>query len=125
MGPRSVERGSLDRVIDRDRQRLLQWGRAQLSAEVPPKNGACGAHSTLQWGRAQLSAEVSITTSTPPPPTGLQWGRAQLSAEVTRTIRWCSPANPLQWGRAQLSAEVHVLASYHGERPSFNGAALS
>ena len=40
------------------------------------------AGKRLQWGRAQMSAEISITAGWEVDKNGLQWGRAQMSAEI-------------------------------------------
>src|SRR5579885_2193507 len=88
MGPRSDERGNEFRgIILRERKGSLQWGRAQMSAEmfvllVPVKraglpsmgprsdergnfhSGCVGSWGSgfLQWGRAQMSAEIVFRT---------------------------------------------------------------
>src|SRR4051794_3224909 len=38
---------------------LLQWGRAQASAEMPQQAKDLLKAAVLQWGRAQASAEIS------------------------------------------------------------------
>ncbi len=37
----------------------LQWGRAQMSAEINPASAAATSTMPLQWGRAQMSAEMA------------------------------------------------------------------
>ena len=38
----------------------LQWGRAQMSAEMAAPRGAEKVYLMLQWGRAQMSAEMPL-----------------------------------------------------------------
>ena len=84
MGPRSIERGNCARrpnkwpnksgfngaALNRARKlgelgehggkrSLLQWGRAQSSAEMRPRWATSQGNSALQWGRAQSSAEMA------------------------------------------------------------------
>ncbi len=60
MGPRSDERGNAAqpnvRVLSAAR---LQWGRAQMSAEIRVPPYRVTAPVELQWGRAQMSAEIN------------------------------------------------------------------
>ncbi len=91
---------------------MLQWGRAQSSAEMDGFWVRDWGARMLQWGRAQSSAEMIGGAPTPPPkeiasmgprpiergnlvefpslPVGrrkLQWGRAQSSAEIARRMK--------------------------------------
>ena len=108
---------------------LLQWGRAQLSAEGCNICPIPSHDARLQRGRAQLSAEGWLLglarlrhdgASTGPRSiergrldycqqfranNWLQRGRAQLSAEGDLCGRDAPPSEWLQRGRAQLSAE--------------------
>src|SRR5579883_850284 len=83
MGPRSGERGnslafSADMVNG-----LLQWGRAQVSAEMMNLSYDVFIEAdVLQWGRAQVSAEINHPREIPALHPMLQWGRAQVSAEM-------------------------------------------
>src|SRR5579883_2367202 len=88
MGPRSGERGNLlEPLIHKLKNLALQWGRAQVSAEILRlvRNDHC--FSVLQWGRAQVSAEIVLDPIGPPEGEVLQWGRAQVSAEIRTSIR--------------------------------------
>ena len=57
MGPRLVERGKVGAGADGCCTRMLQWGRAWLSAERQKNVANEKAQPELQWGRAWLSAE--------------------------------------------------------------------
>ncbi|SPE35099.1 hypothetical protein SBA6_410049 [Candidatus Sulfopaludibacter sp. SbA6] len=48
----------------------LQWGRAQLSAEMANGRGILRYFWSLQWGRAQLSAEIWRPDDLPPGESG-------------------------------------------------------
>src|SRR5579885_1365101 len=89
MGPRSGERGNSHQIGSAlCSRRRLQWGRAQVSAEIPevfaPSNQLTGL---LQWGRAQVSAEIRTDIPSHRRTRRLQWGRAQVSAEITISLR--------------------------------------
>ncbi len=61
----------------------LQWGRTQLSAEMPAALREWRVEAMLQWGRTQLSAEIRPKTRVDnTDKSQLQWGRTQLSAEM-------------------------------------------
>ena len=131
MGPRSDERGNFGEKRDPFGTRgALQWGRAQMSAEIRPSGIQASAANLLQWGRAQMSAEMRTTSAPRPHSDPLQWGRAQMSAEISTlsssereaALASMGPRSdergnekypeeklridPLQWGRAQMSAEM-------------------
>src|SRR5260221_1689617 len=112
---------------------MLQWGRAQVSAEIGwgvaqrvtkqrasmgPRSGERGnaptqvgavALTLLQWGRAQVSAEMWKFQTARRPCDGLQWGRAQVSAEISGVFTHLRDQNVLQWGRAQVRAGIFQL----------------
>ena len=69
---------------------------------------AQAAESALQWGRAQMSAEIRPIPSLGDSANELQWGRAQMSAEMRRWWRGGCSRTALQWGRAQMSAEMYL-----------------
>src|SRR5579883_3166700 len=126
MGPRSGERGnslafSADMVNG-----LLQWGRAQVSAEMMNLSYDVFIEAdVLQWGRAQVSAEIHHGSDRGARFGVLQWGRAQVSAEINHPREIPALHPMLQWGRAQVSAEM--VSSGPETRCvslSFNGAAL-
>src|SRR5579885_3471758 len=99
MGPRSDERGNI-RVSQAARHRCpgLQWGRAQMSAEIHRDERSAGSGVRLQWGRAQMSAEISFrAVHAQPPDSALQWGRAQMSAEIRVRTRKAERGEVLQW----------------------------
>ncbi len=78
MGPRSDERGN--------------------------SNGPCGGigkRKMLQWGRARMSAEINIGPPVLPPASSLQWGRARMSAEMDGG-NTASCANPFRFNGAAL-----------------------
>ncbi len=109
-GPRSIERGMAENFgqvlcVNGTGQRVLQRGRAQLSAECGDDVGRLDAALKLQRGRAQLSAECSYPVVGVWKPSMLQRGRAQLSAECRGLATAQKPNHMLQRGRAQLSAE--------------------
>ncbi len=79
------------------------------------------AGKRLQWGRAQMSAEISITAGWEVDKNGLQWGRAQMSAEIGPPMSAMLCRAILQWGRAQMAA-AKVAIRFTGA--FFNGAAL-
>ena len=59
MGPRRYRRGNCDRELRKDRHnRMLQWGRDVIVAEIenPPASEWPGAE--LQWGRDVIVAEI-------------------------------------------------------------------
>src|SRR5579885_3402605 len=59
MGPRSDERGNEARLPAAPPVRWLQWGRAQMSAEMAQYPITQPVFlDFLQWGRAQMSAEM-------------------------------------------------------------------
>jgi len=103
MGPRSCERGNDSQGPPKKASgKLLQWGRAHVSAE------------TFVW-RERLPACVMV----------LQWGRAHVSAETRSSMRLTSSDGSLQWGRAHVSAETRGRPSEPGRQAHrFNGAAL-
>ena len=84
MGPRSDERGNKSVPEVFPKGVCLQWGRAQMSAEMSKSSCTvlCGAKS-LQWGRAQMSAEMYTGAAGGLSIVSLQWGRAQMSAEIS------------------------------------------
>src|SRR5579875_1183060 len=113
---------------------MLQWGRAQMSAEMSMRiQYAAQTTSWLQWGRAQMSAEIYLADASGLFDYSLQWGRAQMSAEILVFFRTWEPRelasmgprsnergnataiapsftveDLLQWGRAQMSAEIRL-----------------
>src|SRR5258706_537352 len=111
---------------------VLQWGRAQVSAEMCFWRSIGRTASLLQWGRAQVSAEIKFVALAERFRALLQWGRAQVSAEMAYPHgsatedrgasmgprsgeRGNVPEVPvaavrlmLQWGRAQVSAEISI-----------------
>jgi len=61
MGPRSDERGNGAVLGYAVRGSIrLQWGRAQMSAEMLWARMKSSGSDGLQWGRAQMSAEISL-----------------------------------------------------------------
>src|SRR5579885_766096 len=58
MGPRSDERGNRRYGLPRLPKKALQWGRAQMSAEMHHCFTEDRIVGHLQWGRAQMSAEI-------------------------------------------------------------------
>ena len=79
----------------------------------------------LQWGRAEFSAEVQTESDIMATMKLLQWGRAEFSAEVAASTAASTLWSKLQWGRAEFSAEVRSIRIYDGLSMSFNGAALN
>ncbi len=87
MGPRSDERGNVIPFIQIPYNLTkLQWGRAQMSAEMRSLRGASrkpGGHASMgprsdergNSGRRLRGRSRSVM---------LQWGRAQMSAEMAR-----------------------------------------
>ena len=105
MGPRSIERGNLNRAWTLTTSPVvLQWGRAQSSAEIPRTHPGT-------WN-CRLPASMgprSIERGNPAYPTTAQ-----------------QQAQALQWGRAQSSAEIPPQAVGHvAPALGFNGAALN
>jgi len=103
MGPRSDERGNNLVLLAED---------LNLNA--------------LQWGRAQMSAEIPATWLNRDP-----WDDASMGPRSdergNKVVRL--PSGPgfekLQWGRAQMSAEIDSPARVRASNPCcFNGAAL-
>ena|GEM_PF-3497318 len=89
---------------------MLQWGRAQMSAEMSMRiQYAAQTTSWLQWGRAQMSAEMNQNPTNGVAAVMLQWGRAQMSAEIYLADASGLFDYSLQWGRAQMSAEILVF----------------
>ena len=82
MEPRSRARGNTNRSGCSLRARLLQWSRAQESAEICIEPQTNQGERKLQWGRAQESAEIQGGHPGSPPRDPLQWSRAQESAEI-------------------------------------------
>ena len=82
MGPRSDERGNVQTPIHLVRSSKLQWGRAQMSAEILTLGVGLLQRRGLQWGRAQMSAEIYFLQLGEVGIILLQWGRAQMSAEI-------------------------------------------
>ncbi len=108
MGPRSDERGNEFRgIILRERKGSLQWGRAQMSAEIQPRIRQLISAASLQWGRAQMSAEMFVLL-VPVKRAGLP-SMGPRSDERGNFHSGCVGSwgsGFLQWGRAQMSAEI-------------------
>ena len=81
MGPRSVERGKLERLADA--KHILDASMGPRSVERGKKGGNRSKFSEdqLQWGRVLLNAERVWSPSKPVNPFELQWGRVLLNAE--------------------------------------------
>src|SRR5579885_1004342 len=125
MGPRSDERGDASLPVARARKfNFLQWGRAQMSAEIWARRWPSSDSATLQWGRAQMSAEINPASAAATSTMPLQWGRAQMSAEINPASAAATSTMPLQWGRAQMSAEMAAELLRGVADGTFNGAAL-
>ena len=66
MGPRSDERGNAaSQAFTLAGNDLLQWGRAQMSAEIAEFAKLRAKVGLLQWGRAQMSAEMGDLPTNP------------------------------------------------------------
>src|SRR5579885_3613509 len=106
MGPRSDERGNQYTVAaDAAEGMSLQWGRAQMSAEIPFCSSKSATAMALQWGRAQMRAEINLRL----PVETVAWlpfnGAALRLARKQQHpagLEWSG--SHLQWGRAQMSA---------------------
>src|SRR5579883_1417897 len=121
MGPRSGERGNLlEPLIHKLKNLALQWGRAQVSAEIQYERGTPSCTAILQWGRAQVSAEILRLVRNDHCFSVLQWGRAQVSAEIVLDPIGPPEGEVLQWGRAQVSAEIRtsIRARFRNHVPS-------
>ncbi|SRR5579885_110241 len=127
MGPRSDERGNVSfRWLNRRIVAPLQWGRAQMSAEIASGRqreaiidvSSMGPRSDERGNRLTFRAKCELDND-------LQWGRAQMSAEIASSAHAGPGREALQWGRAQMSAEIKSWNSQHRDsRTVFNGAAL-
>src|SRR5579885_1761572 len=74
MGPRSDERGNtLSEKMTAYLWAILQWGRAQMSAEIQFPTPYLYWPNNLQWGRAQMSAEMA----------------ADATLELSYSYGWC------------------------------------
>jgi hypothetical protein len=107
MGPRSIERGNAGVSPKIISQFVLQWGRAQSSAEITPIPDGIVQIQGLQWGRAQSSAEMRgdlrlliAGSRASMGPRSIERG----NLEPSFMPRW---DRRLQWGRAQSSAEIN------------------
>jgi len=67
MGPRSRERGNRKPLLAPHAIRMLQWGRAHVSAETLLERFIAAVGQTLQWGRAHVSAETPPKRPSGPP----------------------------------------------------------
>src|SRR5207302_7039644 len=74
MGPRSDERGNTAANPNMPAARRLQWGRAQMSAEISQVLFMGSSIQLLQWGRAQMSAEMWKCAKPKKPPADTSMG---------------------------------------------------
>ncbi len=127
MGPRSDERGNEARLPAAPPVRWLQWGRAQMSAEMAQYPITQPVFlDFLQWGRAQMSAEIMVILRTKIPGKFPSMGpRSDERGNETTAQNGCAISIGLQCGRAQMSAEMRNRAvAGDAARWPFNGAAL-
>src|SRR5260370_39893074 len=82
MGPRSADSVNLSGFGTKAIQRMLQWGREQLIAEIAHSQVLVLDSPRLQWGRDQLIAEIILEAWLKGWDHALQWGRDQLIAEI-------------------------------------------
>src|SRR5438309_646589 len=109
MGPRPGERGSSDGVVGGfEVVRAYTGARPGERGSSQPLSLDFLSFGMLQWGRAQVSAEVFRPDRLGIGSGELQWGRAQVSAEVPYEMLLTLTLWLLQWGRAQVSAEVRT-----------------
>ncbi len=131
MGPRSGDRGNSEERARLAEGTVLQWGRGQVTAEMPDWFSWPPEKPRLQWGRGQVTAEMPVRFARFTCVARLQWGRGQVTAEMRSSsppkLSSAASMGPrsgdrgnammafpqteeemqLQWGRGQVTAEMN------------------
>src|SRR5579885_1944704 len=96
-----------------------------MSAEMEVQNWGPRWGASLQWGRAQMSAEIQVAALSQSIAALSSMGPRSDERGNMRTGLQREPAGEdLQWGRAQMSAEIKTRHLNRWMARFFNGAAL-
>src|SRR5579884_2754559 len=107
MGPRSDERGNSSAAVSSNRASRASMGPRSDERGNKPTYCAFGLIATLQWGRAQMSAEITLLrTCRLRPDTASMGPRSDERGNALESADALGKMEQLQWGRAQMSAEI-------------------